>query len=222
MLMIALPASFSRTNFNYVDLIVFVWLIAGLIHGRKRGMTQQLLPTLQWVAIVVVAGLFYRPFGVTIKQYAQFDPLWSNILAYLLIGFGVHLVYLWTKHLIHQKLVGSDLFGRAEYYFGMVAGMVAFACMLIVACALMNSRIYTKAELASTEKAQSDAFSDIRFPTFGSIQQEVLFQSYTGCMIRTNLQSVLIASVQPGPPRGETLAHRQEDLINDVIGTRKR
>src|SRR6202012_4952568 len=112
-----------------------------------------------------------------IKQYAQFEPLWSNIVAYVFIGFGVHLVYLWTKHLIQQKLVGSDLFGRAEYYFGMVAGMIAFACMLIVACALMNSRIYTKAELASTEKAQSDAFSDIRFPTFGSIQQEVLFQS---------------------------------------------
>lgn len=220
--MVALPAVFSRTNFNYVDILVVVWLVAGLIHGRRSGMTQQLLPMLQWVAIVIVAGLFYQPFSLIIKQYAQFDQLWSSILAYLMIGFGVHLVYLWTKHLIQQKLVGSDLFGRAEYYFGMIAGMVAFACMLIVACALMNSRIYTKAELARTEKVQSDAFSDIRFPTFGSIQQEVLFQSYTGCLIRTNLASVLIANTKPSPPKGQTLARRREELIDEVMaGTRK-
>jgi uncharacterized membrane protein required for colicin V production len=218
---LALPMTIGHMNYNYVDLIVVVWLIVGLIHGRKKGMTQQLLPMLQWVAIVIVAGMFYQPFGLIIRQYAQFEPLWSNILAYLLIGFGIHMVYLWTKHLIQQKLVGSDLFGRAEYYFGMVAGMIAFACMLIVACALMNSRIYTKAELASTEKAQSDAFSDIRFPTFGSIQQEVLFQSYTGCLVRTNLSPVLIKSVMPGPPRGESLAHRQESLLNEVMGTKK-
>ncbi|HEX4119557.1 MAG TPA: CvpA family protein [Verrucomicrobiae bacterium] len=220
--MVALPAVFSRTNFNYVDILVVVWLVAGLIHGRRSGMTQQLLPMLQWVAIVIVAGLFYQPFSLIIKQYAQFDQLWSSILAYLMIGFGVHLVYLWTKHLIQQKLVGSDLFGRAEYYFGMIAGMVAFACMLIVACALMNSRIYTRAELASDEKAQSDAFSDIRFPTFGSIQQEVLFQSYSGCLIRTNLHSVLIASVAASPQKGPTLAHKREELIDEVIGTKKR
>ena len=113
--------------------------------------------------------------------------LWCNIFAYLLIGFGVHLVYLWIKHLIHQKLIGSDMFGRAEYYFGMIAGVVRFACMLIMVCALMNARIITKAERAKTEKVQSDAYSDIRFPTYGSIQQAVLFESFTGTLIETNL-----------------------------------
>jgi len=217
MQILAILAGWSRPNLNYVDLIVAVWLIIGLLRGRKRGMTQELLPTLQWVAIVVVAGLFYKPFAVVIKQYAQFEQLWSNILAYLLIAFGVHLVYLWVKHVIHEKLIGSDIFGRAEYYLGMVAGVIQFACMVIVACALMNSRVYTRAELAKTEKIQSDAFSDIRFPTYGTIQQAVLFQSFSGTLVETNLHSLLIASSTPRP-KGETLAHRREQMIDDIIG----
>jgi uncharacterized membrane protein required for colicin V production len=217
MQILAILAGWSRPNLNYVDLIVAVWLIIGLFRGRKRGMTQELLPTLQWVAIVVVAGLFYKPFAVVIKQYAQFEQLWSNILAYLLIAFGVHLVYLWIKHVIHEKLIGSDIFGRAEYYLGMVAGVIQFACMVIVACALMNSRVYTRAELAKTEKIQSDAFSDIRFPTYGTIQQAVLFQSYSGTLVETNLHSLLIASSTPAP-KGQTLAQRREQMIDDIIG----
>jgi uncharacterized membrane protein required for colicin V production len=206
-----------------VDLIVAVWLIIGLMYGRKRGMTQELLPMIQWVAIVVVAGLFYRPFSLLIRQYAHFELLWSNVLAYLLIGFGIHLIYLWIKNVIHQKLIGSDMFGRTEYYFGMIAGLVRFACMLIVACALMNSRIISKTERAKTEKAQSDAFSDIRFPTYGTIQQAVLFESYTGSFIETNLNSFLIASVASKPVvKVESLKQQQERMINEIIEGHKK
>src|ERR1700677_2740900 len=113
----ALMPGLGRLNVDYVDFIVVVWLIIGLLYGRKRGMTQELLPAIQWVAIVVVAGLFYRSLSVLIRDYARFEPLWSNISAYVLIAFGIHLVYLWMKHMFHQKLIGSDMFGRAEYYF---------------------------------------------------------------------------------------------------------
>jgi uncharacterized membrane protein required for colicin V production len=223
MQMAALLPDLGRLNVNYVDLIVAVWLIMGLLYGRKRGMTQELLPMIQWVAIVVVAGLFYEPLSLQIQQYAHFEPLWSNILGYVLIAFGIHLVYLWIKHLIHQKLIGSDMFGRAEYYFGMIAGVVRFACMLIMVCALMNSRIITNTERAKTEKAQSDAFSDIRFPTYGSIQQSVLVESYTGSLIETNLSSVLIASVTPKTvAKGETLKQQQERLVNEIIDSHRR
>jgi uncharacterized membrane protein required for colicin V production len=223
MQMAAFLPALGRLSINYVDFFVVVWLIIGLMYGRKRGMTQELLPTLQWVAIVVVAGLFYRSLSLLIHQYARFEPLWSNIFAYVLIAFGVHLVYLWVKHVIHQKLIGTDMFGRGEYYFGMIAGMVHFGCMLILVCALMNARIITKAERAKTEKVQSEAFSDIRFPTYGSIQQAVLFESYTGGLIETNLNSIMIATVaaKAGPVRGETLKQQQERMVNEILEGKK-
>jgi uncharacterized membrane protein required for colicin V production len=223
MQMAALLPALSRLNVNYVDLIVVVWLIIGLLYGRKRGMTQELLPTIQWVAIVVVAGFFYPPLALIIRQYARFEPLWANIFAYVSIAFAIHLVYLWLKHLINQKLIGTDMFGRMEYYLGMIAGVIRFGCMVIMACALMNSRIITKAELAKTEKLQSDAFSDIRFPTYGSIQQAVLFESCTGNLIETNLSSVLIATALPKPAgKSVSLKQQQEQLINDILDPKKK
>jgi uncharacterized membrane protein required for colicin V production len=219
----ALVPSFSGLKVNYVDFIAIVWLIMGLFYGRKRGMTQEILPTIQWVAIVVVAGLFYRPLALLIRQYARFDSLWSNVTGYLLIAFGVHLVYLWIKHLIHQKLIGTDMFGRMEYYFGMAAGVIHFGCILIMIFALLNARIITQAELAKTEKAQSDAFSDIRFPTYGSIQQAFLFQSFTGGLIETNLSAVMIASTAPlAPSKNVTLKAQQEQMINEILDARRK
>jgi len=220
----ALVPSFSGLKVNYVDFIAIVWLIFGLFYGRKRGMTQEILPTIQWVAIVVVAGLFYRPLALSIRQYAGFDSLWSNVTGYLLIAFAVHLVYLWIKHLIHQKLIGTDMFGRMEYYFGMAAGVIHFGCILIMVFALLNARIVTQAELAKTEKAQSDAFSDIRFPTYGSIQQAFLFQSFTGGLIETNLSAVMIASAAAPLPgsKNVTLKAQQEQMINEILDAKRK
>jgi hypothetical protein len=224
MQMAAFLPALSRLSVNYVDFFVVVWLIIGLAYGRKRGMTQELLPTIQWLAIVIVAGIFYRPLALIVRQYCRFEMLWSNVFAYILIAFAVHLVYLWIKQLIHQKLIGTDIFGRGEYYLGALAGMVHFGCMFILVCSLMNSRIITRAELAKNDKAQGDAFSDIRFPTYGTVQQAVLFQSFAGTLIETNLNSVLIATVvtKGSPGKGpETLKQQQERMVSEILDGKK-
>jgi hypothetical protein len=79
----------------------------------------------------------------------------------------------------------------------MTAGAMRFGCMLLAGMALMNARIVSEAELAKTEKFQKENFSDIRFPTYGGFQQDVLFKSFLGNWTRSNLKTVLIASVAP-------------------------
>lgn len=217
-----MPFHMPAVPVNYFDAVVVVWLISGLVIGRKRGMSQELLPMAQWLAIAVLAGLYYHPVALLLRQYARFEPLLSNLFAYVLIGFGIHLLYLWIKDAVGEKLVGSDIFGRKEYYLGMVAGTVRFACMLIVFCALMNARIVTQAELARTEKMQEDNFSDIRLPTFGTIQQAVLFHSFTGNLVEDRARPLLIATTAPPQPKGESIAQRDERLINDVLTGGKR
>ena len=222
-LMAGLPA-FNRSAFDYFDVIAVVWLIIGMLRGRKRGMSQEVLPTLQWLAIVVLAGLFYRPLSAVIHQNAgnAFDLLWSNILAYVLIAIAVHLIFIAVKHWFGEKLVGSDFFGRSEYYLGMLSGLTRFACMLVVLCALMNSRVVSKAEMERTEKIQKQNFEEIRFPTYGSIQQAVLFQSFSGNLIENHLHNVLIASTTPvDRPKGETIASKREATINAIIDSQK-
>jgi len=221
--MATLP-SLSRLPFNVFDGFVVLWLVIGIARGRKRGMTQELLPTMQWVAIVILAGLFYLPFSAIIFKTTSgsFNLLWSNITAYVLIGFGVHLVFLWLKQVLGEKLIGSDYFGRAEYYLGMLAGLVRFACMIVALCALIHSRVYTEADLAEEEKAQKKNFEEVRFPTYMTMQHTVLTESYTGQFLETHLDRLLIVSITSGKKPAESIARKKEDTINAILGPVKK
>jgi uncharacterized membrane protein required for colicin V production len=218
-----LPPVVTNATFDYFDIVAVLWLIIGLWWGRKRGMSQELLPLLQWIGIVTVAGLLYGPFSLVIHQCTQFSALWSNITAYLLIMLCVHLAYLWFKKMFAEMLVKKDLFGKAEFYLGMMAGFVRFGCMLLVGMSLMNSRVATDAELAQTEKFQKDWFSDIRFPTYGGIQHDVLFKSFTGSWVQSNLKSVLIVTAPSAPaPKLETIAQRSNKMIDDILSQQRK
>jgi uncharacterized membrane protein required for colicin V production len=219
MLEAALPTVLPRSNFNYFDFFVLVWLFIGVLRGRKRGMSQEVLPLMQWVGIVTAAGLCYWPFSHLVHQYTLFSPLWSCITAYVLVAAGVHLIYLWFKQMLAAKLVEKDPFGRSEFYLGMMSGVARFGCMLLVGMALMNSHVATAADLAATEKFQAANFSDIRFPTYGELQQDILFKSFTGKLVQARLKTVLIASVDTGPPRkGPTMAQKSNQTIDEILG----
>lgn len=222
MCMAALPA-FGGMKFNYFDGIVAVWLIVGIIIGRKHGMTQEVLPTMKWLAIVILAGLFYLPFSTIIfnNTAGAFNHLWSNISAYAVIAFAINLVFIWIKDAIGEKLTGSDHFGRYEYYFGMLAGLLRFACIIVVMCAIMHSRVYTPAELADLEKTQKKNFEDIRFPTYPSVQFAILTESCTGRLIVDHLHQVLIASVWASKP-AETPAKKSQMQIDAILGSPKK
>ena len=212
-------ASLNNLGCNYIDLFVLAWLILGVFRGRKHGMSQELLPLTQWVAIVILCGMFYQPLAVVLKKNTALDYLLANIFGYLIIAAGIRLVFAWLKKALGEKLVGSDLFGRYEFYLGMVAGAARFACMIVCVIAILNSRIVSQAEMEQTEKMQRQNFEGIRFPTYGSFQHAVLFESFSGRLVKSTLNNYLIASVTP-ESRGkrDSLAKKQEDQINDILG----
>jgi uncharacterized membrane protein required for colicin V production len=221
MLLTVVPPKAADGRFNYFDVFVVVWLLIGVLRGRKRGLSQELLPTVQWLGIVVAGGLLYAAISPYVHQYTQFSILSSNIFAYVLIALGVHLIYLWFKQMLAAKLVEKDPFGRAEFYLGMMAGVVRFGCMILVALALMHARLITDTELAQTEKFQEAWFSDIRFPTYGEFQRDVLYKSFTGRLVETNLNPILIVSVNGPAPKpqkkGESIAQKKNQEIDDIL-----
>jgi uncharacterized membrane protein required for colicin V production len=218
MLSAVLPHVVKNAKFDYFDIIALCWLMIGMWWGRKRGMSQEVLPLLQWLGILAAGGLLYAPFGLAIHNSIRFSILWADITAYLLIAMGVHLLYLWARRMLAEKLSKKDLFGHGEFYLGMAAGCVRFGCMLLVCLSLMNSHVATQADLAQNEKFQATWFSDIRFPTYGEFQQDVLINSFTGSWVESNLRTVLIATTTPSPaPKLDTIAQRSNKLVDEIL-----
>ncbi len=80
--------------------------------------------------------------------------------------------------------MGSDVFGRAEYYLGMASGLVRFTCMALVVLAVLHARSFSPAEVRAGETFQDAAYGSQVFPTLHTIQVEVSERSLTGPWVK--------------------------------------
>ena len=121
----------------------------------------------------------------------------------------IFLLFVGIKRVLRGKLVGSDIFGRTEYYLGMGSGLVRFSCMLLAALALLNARYFSPTEVRAMEKFQDDVYGSNFFPTLHSLQATVFNRSLTGPWIKDNLGFLLI---KPAEPENKDL-HQKEAVI---------
>ena len=163
----------SSISVSWVDIAVVIVLLVGLARGRSRGMSSELLDVIKWVVIVAAAGFAYQPGGQLLSQQSMFSLLACYMAVYMLVIIGVTILFSMLRKGLGEKIVGSDLFGGAEYYLGMVSGLFRYACVLVVVLAFLGARHFSAEEVKAREKFQQDHYGDIRFPTLYSLQAEV-------------------------------------------------
>lgn len=183
--------------FNYIDALILVLLVYGIFRGRKRGMSEELLTFVQWLVIIFVGCRIYEPVGNFLSQKAPFSLMTSYIAVYVTFAIVIKLLFSQIQRALGEKVVGSNFFGESEYYLGMFAGMIRFACVVLLGMAILNARLITDRERAETARIQSKNFEGISFPTFGSIQQSVLYESFSGKHAKKYLEFALIRSTVP-------------------------
>ena len=210
--------SVSDFQLTWFDLLVLALVAFGIFRGRKRGMSEELLDVFQWLLIVVLGAMLYAPLGRVVGRFSGFSPLLSNIFAYVFIALALKLIFSMVKRSVGEKLVHADTFGRFEYYLGMLAGTVRCLCILIFALSFIHAKYISDAERAATAKMQADNFGSISFPTLGSLQQSIFYESYSGQFIKKNLQEQMIKPSHGGAPeRGPTPGRRREQDIEAIM-----
>jgi uncharacterized membrane protein required for colicin V production len=183
---------------NLFDLVVVGVVVLGIARGRKHGMSEELLGLLKWLAILFGCAAIYEPAGLMVEAFSpMFGQLTCFLIAYVVGALLVLLLFAGIKRLLDGKLVGSDIFGRSEYYLGMGSGLVRFSCMLLAALALLNARYFSPTEVRAMEKFQDDVYGSNFFPTLQSLQTTVFDKSLTGPWIKQNLGFLLIKSTAP-------------------------
>jgi len=205
---------------SWVDMLVVVLVMVGIWRGKKRGMSEELLDILKWVLIVAVAGLLYEPSGRFLATFNVFSLLACYVWAYLLIAFAVFLTVAFIRKHVGAKLVGSDVFGRAEYYLGMAAGGFRYFCILIVAMAFLNARYYSPEEKQASVRYQEDNFGTRMFPTLPELQDSVFDQSFSGRATHDYLNVLLIKPTAPADKSlsdERSMARRREGAIDQIL-----
>jgi uncharacterized membrane protein required for colicin V production len=207
----------SNFDFNWFDFLLIVMIALGVWRGRKRGMSEELLDVLMWLCIVVGGALFYKPLGKTIASVTGINLLGSYIAAYATVGVLLKFLFASIKKAVGEKLVQSDTFGGFEYYLGMLAGALRFICILFFSINFLHARFISDAERAAVAKMQADNFGSISFPTIGSLQQGVFYESLSGPFVRKHLKAQLIEPVSSRSKPGETIGRRRERAVEEVL-----
>lgn len=203
---------------NWFDLLVMVLMIVGIIQGRRRGMSEELLPVFQWLCIVVIGAVVYAPVGRLLAQSSGLPLFYANLIAYCLIAAGIKLGFNSAKRAVGEKLVQSDAFGRFEYYLGMTAGTLRCFCILLFALALLHAKFVSEADRKATARMQAENFGSISFPTLGSLQHSVFYESVSGRFIRSNLRDQLIEpTVAVAAPKKRSVGRARERAVEEVL-----
>lgn len=201
----------GKLPFNWFDIVVLAVLMVGYSRGRKHGMSKELLQVMKWMTVVLVSAIGYEPLGVWLDSTVQLGALTSYLIAYCFVAVLVLLLFTLLNTSLGRKLEGSDTFGKSEFYLAMPAGMLRFACILVVLLALLNARHYHTAEIKDMQKFQNDNYGSEFFPTLSSIQIEVFEESFIGPQIKNYMGFLLIKPTFPGSQSqgGPTLTRRE-------------
>jgi membrane protein required for colicin V production len=198
----------NKMPFNVFDIALLVILVLGILRGRKHGMSEEMMSLIKWLAIVIGCALVYEPAGTWLAQSSPFSLLASFMMVYITLALFILGVFALIKHRLGDKLVGSDIFGRSEYYLGMVSGFVRFACILLACLAVLNARYFSPQEVRAMEDFQNDVYGKNYFPTWHSAQAAVFENSVSGSWIKEHLGFFLIKSTKP-----EDKSFHQKDAV---------
>jgi uncharacterized membrane protein required for colicin V production len=182
---------------NVFDCVVLATLVIGLMRGRKHGMSEELMGLLKWLAVVIGCALMYEPAGQWFAKSSPFSLLASFLIVYIASALLILGLFALCKHRLGGKLIGSDIFGRAEYYLGMGSGVVRVTCMLLAFLAVLNARYFSPMEVRAMEKFQDDMYGSNYFPTWHTAQAVVFEHSLSGPWIKDHLGFFLIKPTQP-------------------------
>lgn len=178
--------------FGWFDVALVVILGFGLFRGRKNGMTKEVLPMFQWVAIVLVAGFVYGTIGQFFINVASLDVTPAYILGYLTAAGAVLFGFVFIKKMLQPKLTGSNFFGNGEYYLGTAAGLVRYACLLFFALALVHAPTYTQAEIKARQAYIDRWYGADYFPGMQDTQVSIFTKSISGRCINDYADVMLI------------------------------
>ncbi|HLH55784.1 MAG TPA: CvpA family protein [Verrucomicrobiae bacterium] len=189
--------AFDKLPLNAFDFVVVAILVIGLLRGRKHGMSEELIGLVKWLAVVIGCAFLYEPAGQWFAKSSPFSLLASFLIVYIAAALFILTLFAICRHQMGGKLIGSDIFGRAEYYLGMGSGMVRLSCMLLALLAVLNARYFSPMEVRAMEKFQDDVYGSNYFPTWHTAQEVVFERSMSGPWIKEHLGFLLIKPTQP-------------------------
>jgi hypothetical protein len=193
---------------GWVDFLALLVVCLGIVRGRKRGLSEELLDTTMWIIIILTAGFCYHNLGNLMSRKPFLSNLTYYMMSYILIALVIKIVFTLIKKKFGQKMVESDIFGRLEYY-----GVFFFLV------SLLHAPHYSEEFLAKRAIAVDYNYGSDFFPHPCKIQKAVFQNSFIGMNAEKHLAMLLIEQTEGNSKaiRDESSMGRRNERKIDAI-----
>ena len=211
---------YKNLSFNWFDVTLGAVLVVGYFRGRKNGMSREIVPMFMWLTVVLGAGFGHQFLGQWLVSSGLAGKIFGslakyvNISCYLLISMVFFTVFSMIAKHYREKMSGSNTFGSNEYYLGMGAGMIRYACILMFVLALLNAPYYSASEIAADQAYKArwyggglNGFSGNFIPSIADVQTAVFKTSFTGPFIKNDVGFLLVHNASGTIGKTASAAH---------------
>ena len=222
--------SLDKLPGNWFDVTFALLLLFGMWRGRKHGMSREFIPLGQCLIILIAGGFGHVVLGEWLIQQGVIKQVFGSsfnektaafVTSYVAIMVAVFMVFSLIKRFLKSKLEGSSIFGDCEYYFGMIAGVIRYAAVVLIFLALLKAPYYTAAEViahkifmmdifglqgAQRGNFKSEGISGDYLPNIQTVQSSVFEGSVVGQFVKESMPMLLINS-QPALPKNHMEYH---------------
>jgi uncharacterized membrane protein required for colicin V production len=192
----------ENLHIAWFDFAALLVVMLGVSLGRRQGMSKELLSFVQWCLIIFVGCIAYQPVGALVGPLLGLNETLAGIFGYILVALAIKIAFGFVRKAIGERLENSFMFGKLEYYLGMMAGGWRFGCVLLVTLAVLHASAGTAGSGDKLAKSQVENFGAVYFPTLRMLHDGVFKESFTGRWIGANLAFLLLpAPTQTAPPK---------------------
>lgn len=191
-------------QFNIFDIIVLLYLLSGLYHGLRRGLSGELAGVLSTGLAFVGGWKLYQPLGDHLLKVSKLSSPTAHALAFVILIVGGYIV-LKIIRLLLRHLMEFSFKGKLERLGGALAGLIrvtvvaatfvlmvglgpgAFLRNLVIEQSVFGSQVFSRlgpvveslkekypALQQAEEQAEEPAIPADEEPTDSSDEEEVL------------------------------------------------
>ncbi|MBI5772548.1 MAG: CvpA family protein [Verrucomicrobia bacterium] len=203
----------------WFDLVALGALAAGVVMGLRRGLSEELFPLVQWLAIFLICGATYKVPGDLLASLGKIQPGFAYVACYLALAALMLGGFALLRRVVGLKLVERQAIGAWETPLGGVAGAGRCACILLMILALLNAKYVSPEEQERLRQPRTGSDAPAVFAV-ESVQNDVFAGSRAGAFAQRSLGGLLITS---SPPVGyfekkiEGFGKKMERAVNEGI-----
>jgi uncharacterized membrane protein required for colicin V production len=192
------PMLFDQFRPSWFDWVALTLPIFGAWRGGRRGLSEELLPALQWVAILGLGALVAPFLGSGLARLTGLSPAIATSVAYLGLAGVLKLTFLGLARLLdaqRQKLH----FGAFEHFVGALLGTARYASMVLLCLAVAAGFDTANLRQSLSKTSREETFESLCGEVMVTLQQDIVERSITGVWARRDLNVLMLKPLPTAP-----------------------